>query len=73
MKLQTRLGVVLLIIGVLIFSYEGITAIRQRQVAELSTPNVTNDKPDDFPVLQAIGTLGTAGGLFLVVLGSRRS
>ena len=73
MKPPVRLGIVLLVLGALIFTYQGVLRVTHRQTAPSPAPEAAVEKADPFPVSQAIGTLATAGGIFLVVLGSRRS
>lgn len=73
MKPQVLIGIILIIVGVLIFAYQGITYTRRTRVAKIGPVEVTGEKRETLPISPAIGTLATAGGIFLVVLGSRKS
>lgn len=73
MKPQVLIGIILIILGVLIFAYQGITYTRRTQVAKIGPVEVTGEKTETLPISPLVGTLATAGGIFLVVLGSRKS
>ena len=73
MKLPTVLGVILITVGILIFVLQGTlfatSSIVQPSPAKLAE---RDPNPETVPVPQIIGAVSVAGGLFLVVLGSRK-
>lgn len=73
MKPQMLLGTVLIVVGVLILAYQGITYTKRTQVLKAGPREVTGEKKETIPISPVVGTLATAGGIFLLVLGSRKS
>jgi len=63
------LGIVLILLGVLAFSYEGFITYRTREkVFEAGPVEVTTEKTKKIPVAPTLGTLALVGGITLLVL-----
>ena len=72
MKTSSLLGIALIIIGVLIFAYQGFTYTTQEQAVDLGPIQITAEKTHDVPLPRIIGAASVVGGLVLLVLGSRK-
>ncbi len=71
MKPPAILGLILIVVGILILVFGGIPFTKKNS-AEIGPLKVEEQHQETVPVPQIIGALSLAGGIFLVVLGSRR-
>ena len=70
-KPSTVIGLVLIVIGILILVFGGIS-FTKKNTAEIGPLKLEEQHQEVVPVPQMIGALSLAGGIFLVVLGSRK-
>jgi uncharacterized membrane protein HdeD (DUF308 family) len=71
--MMTLIGIALIILGVVALIYQGITYTTREKVADLGPLKITADKETRIPLPPIIGVLALAGGVALVIVGSRRS
>ena len=73
MKAVTAIGIGLIVIGVVALIYQGITYTTREKVLEVGPVEVTAERRKTIPLPPVLGGLALAGGIVLVVVGSRRS
>jgi hypothetical protein len=71
-KLITGIGIVLIVVGVVALALQAITVTTDEQVAKVGPIEVTKETHKTIPLPPILGALSLAGGLVLVVVGSRR-
>jgi hypothetical protein len=65
-------GIVLIVIGVLAFAYQGISYTTRERVADIGPVEVTRETKKTIPLPPLLGGLALAGGLVLVVVGPKK-
>lgn len=73
MKTNTLLGIILIVIGIIAFAYQGITYTTREKVIDLGPLQVTADKTRTLPLPPIVGAIALAGGIMLLVIGSKKS
>jgi hypothetical protein len=73
MKVITAIGIGLIVIGVVALVYQGITYTTREKVLEVGPVEVTAETRKTIPLPPVLGGLALAGGIVLVVVGTRRS
>jgi uncharacterized membrane protein HdeD (DUF308 family) len=71
MKSATVAGIVLIILGIFAFAYQGITFTTQKKVADIGPIHATKDERHTLPLTPVLGGLRLVGGVILVMSGSR--
>jgi len=69
----TLVGVVLIVLGVLALAYQGITYTTREKVIDLGPLQASVDKKKSIPLPPIVGALALAGGVVMVIIGSRKS
>jgi uncharacterized membrane protein len=72
MKPLVVVGVILIILGGLALAYQGISYTDRETVVDLGPIEATAEKERNIPLPPILGGLLLAGGIALVVIGSRR-
>ncbi|HYR96735.1 MAG TPA: hypothetical protein VEM57_08350 [Candidatus Binatus sp.] len=72
MKTATLTGIVLIVVGVLALAYQGITYTTREKIVDLGPIEATRESKRTIPLPPVLGALALAGGIALVVAGSRR-
>jgi len=72
-KPVTLVGVVLIILGVVVLAYQGITYTTREKVVDLGPLKITKEKEKTVFLPPILGALALVGGVVLVVVGSRQS
>jgi len=65
-------AIVLIAIGVVSLAYQGITYNTREKIVDLGPIKATADKKHTVPLPPILGGLALAGGVVLLVVGSRR-
>jgi len=72
MKTYTLLGVILIIVGVVAFAYQGITYTTREKVVDVGPVHMSADKTRTIPLTPIVGAVALAGGIALLVVGSKK-
>ena len=73
MKPITIAGIALIILGVLALAYQGINYNRQETVMNVGPMHVSTETHERLPLPPILGGLALAGGVVLLVAGSRKN
>ena len=71
MKTATIAGIVLVILGIFSFAYQGISFTTQKKVVDVGPIHATKDEKHTVPLTPVLGGLLLAGGVILILSGSR--
>ena len=71
MKPITWVGIVLIVLGVWVFVYQGINYTRQKKVLDVGSVHITTETHERLPLSPILGGLALAGGVVLLVVGAR--
>jgi hypothetical protein len=72
MKQATLVGIVLIVLAVIAFSFQGITYTKREKVLDIGPIQATTEKKETIPLPPILGALALAGGVVLVFVGSKR-
>ena len=73
MKSATLAGIVLIVLGVLSFAYQGISVTTQKKVVDVGPIHATKDERHTLPLPPVLGGLLLIGGVALLLAGQRSS
>jgi uncharacterized membrane protein len=73
MKTATILGIALIVLGLMVFAYQGITYTTQQKVIDLGPLQATVEREKTIPLPPIAGGLALVGGIALVIVGARRA
>jgi hypothetical protein len=65
-------GIVLIVLGVLALAYQGFTYTTRETVIDIGPITATADRERTFPLPPIIGIVAIAGGVALLLAGSRK-
>jgi hypothetical protein len=71
MKSLSMVGLVLIILGVIGFAYQGITYTKREKVVDLGPIHATKDTHETIPIPPVLSGIALVGGIVLMVTGSR--
>jgi len=71
MRPMTWVGILLIVLGALILAYQGINYTRQKRVLDVGSVHLTTRTHERIPLPPILGGLALAGGVVLVVMGTR--
>ena len=71
MKGATLAGIVLIILGILSFAYQGISVTTQKKVIDVGPIHATKDEKHTLPLPPILGGLLLVGGVALLFAGQR--
>jgi hypothetical protein len=71
MKFMTIVGIILIVLGVVAFAYQGITYTTREQVVDIGPVEVTKETKKTIPLPPILGGLALASGVVLMVAGAR--
>lgn len=66
------IGVVLIVIGIIALAYGGITYTKREKVLDIGPLEATTERRETIPLPPVLGGLALAGGIVLLIVGSRR-
>lgn len=72
MKAYTIIGILLIVVGIASLAYQGITYTSREKVVDIGPIHMTADKTKTIPLTPVVGAIALAGGVALVVAGSRK-
>ena len=65
-------GIILIVIGVIALAYGGISYTRREKVLDIGPLEATTETRETIPLPPILGGLALAGGIVLLIAGSRR-
>jgi hypothetical protein len=71
MKSATLAGIVLIVLGILSFAYQGISVTTQKKVVDVGPIHATKDERHTLPLPPVLGGLLLIGGVALLLTGQR--
>jgi len=72
MNPTTLVGIVLIVLGIVAFAYQGITYTSRETVIDIGPIKATADTQKTIPLPPILGGLMFVGGIALVVVGNRK-
>jgi hypothetical protein len=72
MKTYTLVGIILIVIGIIVFAYQGITYTTREKVVDIGPIQMSADKTKTIPLPPILGAIALVGGIILVVAGGRK-
>lgn len=72
MKANTLMGIILIVLGIIAFAYQGINYTTREKVVDLGPVQVTAEKTKTIPLPPIVGAIALVGGIVLVVMGSKK-
>lgn len=73
MKTYTLIGIILIVVGIAAFAYQGISYTTREQVVDLGPVHMSADKTRTIPLSPIVGAIALVGGVVLLVAGSKKS
>lgn len=71
MKAPMIAGILLILLAIIAFSYQGITYTKREKVLDIGPIQATTEKKETIPLPPILGALALAGGVALVFVGSK--
>ena len=72
MKTNMLIGIILIVVGIVAFAYQGITYTTREKVVDLGPIQVSADKTKTLPLPPIVGGIALVGGIVLLVMGSKK-
>ena len=72
MKTYTLTGIILIVIGIVAFAYQGITYTTREKVVDIGPIQMTAEKTKTLPLPPILGGIALVGGIVLLVIGSKK-
>ena len=69
----TLVGIVLIVLGIVAFAYQGITYTSREKIIDIGPIQATADTQKSIPLSPLLGGLVLVGGIALVVVGAKTS
>jgi hypothetical protein len=66
------IGVVLIVLGIIALAYGGISYTKREKVLDIGPIEATTERRETIPLPPVLGGLALAGGIVLLIVGSRR-
>lgn len=73
MKMMSVMGIVLIVLAVISFAYQGITYTTHKKVIDLGPLQATAEQHKTIPLPPLFGGLALIGGIVLLVAGGKSS
>jgi hypothetical protein len=72
MKTPAIIGVILVVLGIIALAYGGITYTTREKVLDVGPIEATAERQRTVPLSPVLGVVALAGGIILIVVGTRR-
>jgi len=69
----TLVGIALIVLGIVAFTYQGITYTSREKVIDIGPIQASADTQKTIPLSPLLGGLALVGGIVLVVVGAKKS
>jgi hypothetical protein len=73
MKTASIAGIVLIVLGIIGFAYQGFSYTTRKDVADIGPIHATKDTTHTVPISPILSGLALVGGIVLLVAGSKSS
>ena len=73
MKPTGIVGIILIVIGIISLVYGGLTYTKREKVLDIGPIQATEEKQHTIPFPPVLGVICLAGGVVLMIVGSRRT
>lgn len=73
MKTNILLAVILIVLGVAAFGYQGISYTTREKVVDIGPLTMTADKTRTIPLPPIVGAIALVGGIVLLVMGRKNT
>ncbi|KFO66476.1 membrane protein [Smithella sp. SCADC] len=72
MKTYTMLGIILIVIGIFIFAYQGFTYTTREKIVDIGPIHMTAERTRTVPLPPIVGGISLVGGIVLLVVGKKK-
>jgi hypothetical protein len=72
MKAYMLAGIILVVIGIIAFAYQGITYTTREKVVDIGPIQMTAEKTKTLPLPPIVGGIALVGGIVLLVMGNKK-
>lgn len=72
MKTYTLIGIILIVIGIVTFAYQGVTYTTREKVVDIGPIRMTAEKTKTVPLSPVLGGIALVGGIVLLVIGNKK-
>ncbi len=72
MKINILFAVILIVIGIVAFGYQGITYTSREKIINIGPVEITAEKTNTLPLPPVVGGISLVGGIALLLMESRR-
>ena len=73
MKTSTVLAIVLIVVGIMAFAYQGFSYTTREKVVDLGPLQVTTERTRTLPLPPIVGMIAAVSGLVLLVAGRKKA
>jgi hypothetical protein len=73
MKPNMLIGIILIVLGICAFAYEGITFKTREKAVDLGPVQVTHEKTHTLPLPPVLGGIALVGGVVLLVMSNKKA
>ncbi len=71
-KMITIVAIILIVIGIAVFAYQGITYKTQEEVVNIGPLHMTAEKTNTIPLPPILGGIALVGGIVLLIVGIKK-
>lgn len=72
MRTNTLLGIILIVVAIVAFAYQGIDYTTREKVVDVGKMHITADRTRTLPLPPIVGAIALIGGIVLLVTGSKK-
>ena len=72
MKTYMLTGIILIVVGIIAFAYQGITYTTREKVVDIGPIQMSADKEKTIPLPPILGGIALVGGIVLLVVGNKK-
>ncbi len=73
MKTSTVVAIILIVVGILAFAYQGFTYTTREKVLDVGPVHVTTERTKTIPLPPIVGMIALAGGFALLITGRKNA
>ena len=67
------LGIILIVVGIAVFAYQGITYTSREKVIDVGSVEVTANKTNTISLPPVVGGIALVGGIVLLLVGGKKN